>query len=293
WTLAFCFLGCLAGFSPRWRVTLLLCLLVAVEALSVLLFLNGLIMPLAWPVGASLLSFLGGITFRFMTTDAERRRIRGLFSRYVSDQVAALVVEHPEQAALGGRSAEVTLLFSDLNHFTTWSEKTDPAEVVATLNEYFTAMEEVIFQHGGTLKQFVGDEIMVMFGAPFPQDDAEERAVRTALAMQRELERLNQRWSARGIPRQEAKFGIHRGRVVVGNVGSPRRTEYAAVGDAVNLASRVMGLTKKLNHMVLITGEVYERVKDVVVVREFEPQTVRGREEPVRVYGLEGLASGG
>lgn len=284
-----CLAGVLAGAAGAWRLPLLAAAVTATLAVPVGAFLQGLVLPVAWPLVGVFLAFAGGIGWRHVTTDAERARIRGLLGRYVSDRVAALVVDHPDQVALGGQSAEVTLLFSDLNHFTTWSEKTDPAEVVHTMNEYFTAMEEVIFREGGTLKQFVGDEIMVIFGAPFPQPDAEARAVRTALAMQRELEHLGEAWAARGIPRLQAKIGIHRGRVVVGNVGSPRRTEYAAVGDAVNLASRVMGLTKSLGHMVLITQDVYDRVRDLVEVREFPPQTVKGREAAVRVYGLDGL----
>ncbi len=290
WVVAVCLAGALAGAARSYRLVLLVLVLVAGLVAPVSAFVaTGLVLPVAWPVLGSLFAFAGGIGWRHLTTDAERARIRGLLGRYVSDRVADLVVDHPEQVALGGQAAEVTLLFSDLNHFTTWSEKTDPAEVVQTMNEYFTAMEEIIFREGGTLKQYVGDEIMVIFGAPFPQADAEARAVRTALAMQRELDRLGQTWAHRGIPRLQAKTGIHRGRVVVGNVGSPRRTEYAAVGDTVNLASRVMGLTKVLGHLVLITDEVYQRVQDLVEVREFPPQSVKGREGLVRVYGLEGL----
>ncbi len=290
WGVAACLAAALAGQARSYRLVRLLVVLATVLTVSIGVFVEfRLIVPLVWPLLGSPLAFAGGIAWRHLTTDAERARIRGLLGRYVSDRVAELVVDHPEKVALGGQAAEVTLLFSDLNHFTTWSEKTDPTEVVQTMNEYFTAMEEVIFRQGGTLKQFVGDEIMVIFGAPFPQDDSEARAVRTALEMQRELGRLGEAWAARGIPRLQAKFGIHRGRVVVGNVGSPRRIEYAAVGDTVNLASRVMGLSKELGHLVLITDEVYQRVRDLVEVRPFPPQKVKGREGLVQVYGLEGL----
>ncbi len=294
WGVVACLAAALAGQARSLRLPLLLAVLAAILGVSVGVFVAfDLILPLVWPVLGSPLAFAGGIGWRHLTTDAERARIRGLLGRYVSDRVAELVVDHPEQVALGGQSAEVTLLFSDLNNFTTWSEKTDPAEVVQTMNEYFTAMEEIIFREGGTLKQFVGDEIMVIFGAPFPQADAEARAVRTALAMQQELVRLGGAWAARGVPRLQAKIGIHRGRVVVGNVGSPRRTEYAAVGDTVNLASRVMGLTKELGHLVLITDEVYQRVADQVEVRTFPPHRVKGRQGLVQVHGLEGLKAPG
>jgi class 3 adenylate cyclase/CHASE2 domain-containing sensor protein len=249
----------------------------------------GTVMPQLWPQAALLWALAGGFTWRQWTTEARRRQVRQLLGRYVSDPVARLLEENPEAAALGGRVSEITVLFSDLNDFTTWSEKTGPEVVVQVLNEYFTEMERIIFEEGGTLKQFVGDEIMVIFGAPFPQPDMEWRAVRTALAMQAGLERLGEGWAPRGIPRLQAKIGIHRGRVVLGNVGSPRRTEYTAIGDVVNTASRIMNLTKKVGHMVLISDSVYEKVKDQVVVREFPPQEVKGRQARVTVYGLEGL----
>lgn len=293
WTLALTALGGWAGISGGGRLPGLLAALLLAPALALAgLARGGWMLPVAWPLGSILAANGLATGWRYHTTEARRRRLRNLLSRYVSDPVARLVVEHPEQAGLGGRSAEVTLLFSDLNQFTSWSEKAEPGDVVTVLNEYFTAMEEVIFRHGGTLKQFVGDEIMVIFGAPFPQPDAEERAVRTALAMHAELEGLGELWAVRGSPRLQAKFGLHRGRVVVGNVGSPHRTEYAAVGDAVNLASRVMGLCKTLGHPILISQEVYARVESLVEVTAFPLQTVRGREAGVRVYGLDRLKPG-
>jgi adenylate cyclase len=149
-------------------------------------------------------------------------------------------------------------------------------------------MEQIIFRHGGTLKQFVGDEIMVMFGAPFPQHDPETRAIRVAVEMKARLAELLREWHARGLAvNLDVKIGIHRGRVVVGNVGSPRRTEYAAVGDAVNVAARVMQLGPALGHPILITEDVYARATAAARVREYPPQAVKGRSAPVRVYGVD------
>jgi adenylate cyclase len=220
--------------------------------------------------------------------EAGREAAQTLLRRYVSDQVAAAVLADPTQTALGGRSEEVTVLFADLDRFTTWSEVNDPEAIVGVLNEYFTAMEQIIFRHGGTLKQFVGDEIMVLFGAPFPQDDPEARAVRTAVEMKTRLAGLRREWNARGLRVDlDVKIGIHRGRVVVGNVGSPRRTEYAAVGDAVNVAARVMQLAPALGHPILITEDVYARANGGVMVSEFPAQHVKGRSAAVRVYGVD------
>jgi len=226
-------------------------------------------------------------TQRRLREEADRQAAQTLLRRYVSDQVAEAVLADPSQSALGGRSAEVTILFADLDRFTTWSEASDPETIVEVLNEYFTAMEEIIFRRGGTLKQFVGDEIMVMFGAPFPQADPEMRAIRTAVEMKARLTELRRAWHARDLRVDlDVKIGIHRGRVVVGNVGSPRRTEYAAVGDAVNVAARVMQLGPVLGHPILITEDVYARAAHAARVREFPAQPVKGRTAAVRVYGV-------
>ena len=229
-------------------------------------------------------------TERRLREKAEREAAQTLLRRYVSDQVAEAVLADPAQSALGGRSAEVTILFADLDRFTSWSEASDPEAIVSVLNEYFTAMEQIIFRHGGTLKQFVGDEIMVMFGAPFPQRDPEARAIRTAVEMKARLAALRREWHDRGLGvNLDVKIGIHRGRVVVGNVGSPRRTEYAAVGDAVNVASRVMQLGPVLGHPILITEDVHARADAAARVREFPPQSVKGRSAAVRVYGVDAV----
>jgi class 3 adenylate cyclase len=227
-------------------------------------------------------------TQRRLREEAERQAAQTLLRRYVSDQVAEAVLADPSHSALGGRSAEVTILFADLDRFTTWSEASDPEAIVEVLNEYFTAMEQIIFHHGGTLKQFVGDEIMVMFGAPFPQRDPEARAIRAAVKMKARLAELRRAWHERGLRVDlDVKIGIHRGRVVVGNVGSPRRTEYAAVGDAVNVASRVMQLGPVVGHPILITEDVYARAASAARVREFPAQPVKGRSATVRVYGVD------
>ncbi|HXE72968.1 MAG TPA: adenylate/guanylate cyclase domain-containing protein, partial [Candidatus Nitrosotenuis sp.] len=296
WTLAGALTWALAAataafFLPlRWLAPALLGLVIAWYAAGLALFCGrGLVVPLVLPEGATLLALAGAFAWRQMTTEAQRRQARRLLGRYLSDPVARHLEQDPSAARLGGRSAEVTVLFSDLNDFTAWGEKTDPEQVVQVLNEYFAEMERIIFQNQGTLKHFIGDEIVVLFGAPFPQEDMELRAVSTALAMQEGLQRLGDSWARRGLPRLQAKMGIHRGRVLLGNVGSPRRTEYTAIGDTVNLASRVMNLARALGHSILLTEEVYQRVRQQVEAVELPSQTVKGRQAPVKVYGLAGL----
>ena len=232
-----------------------------------------------------------GITFiiKYITSDRKRAHIRKVLGRYVSEQVAKEILKDPSRLALGGERTEVTILFCDINDFTTMSEKKDPAEIINILNDYFDRMERVIFRHGGTLKQFVGDEIMVITGAPQPNPDHAFQMVKIALGMVDELTLWRESREKAGLESFDVKFGIHSGRVVAGNVGSARRTEYTTVGDVVNTTSRIMGLTKKYGVRVLISEETYNRVKDRVAVEKKGSSQVKGRESEVVVYELKGL----
>lgn len=246
-------------------------------------------MDIAGPITQVPLTF--GITFiiKYITSDRKRAHIRKVLGRYVSEQVAKEILKDPSRLALGGERTDVTILFCDINDFTTMSEKKDPAEIINILNDYFDRMEKVIFQHGGTLKQFVGDEIMVITGAPQPNPDHAFQMVKIALGMVDELASWRESRERAGLESFDVKFGIHSGRVVAGNVGSHRRTEYTTVGDVVNTTSRIMGLTKKYGARVLISEETYNRVKDRVAAEKKGSSQVKGRESEVVVYELKGL----
>ena len=164
-------------------------------------------------------------------------------------------------------------------------------ELVAQLNEYLTAMVDVVMKYDGTLDKFVGDAIMTVYGAPTSAGDAEDawRAVQTAAEMRARLAELQQRWRAAGKPELRIGVGLNHGEVVVGNIGSPQRMEYTVIGDPVNVASRVEGLNKEFGTDILLTESVYELVKERVDAKLIGSVSVKGREQKVNVYALERL----
>jgi adenylate cyclase len=228
---------------------------------------------------------------------AERELIRDTFGRYVSREVARLILASPEGINLGGVEREVTVMFSDLRGYSTISERLSPTEVVDLLNAYFGAMTDVIDEHGGTIIEFLGDGILVVFGAPQKQEDHAVRAVACARGMHARLETLNNEWEASGLSRVWKAHGmdrlaagvaLHSGTVVAGNLGSRKRVKYAVIGDVVNVASRVESLTKNLQTKILITGDVMERLPNGIAseAQLAGEHALKGREGKVVLYTL-------
>jgi adenylate cyclase len=214
---------------------------------------------------------------------AEQRK-RERLGRYFSPSVAERLQSQPAAAA-GPDAQELTVLFSDIRDFTTFSGSLAPAEVVRMLNEYYARMVEKVFQHGGTLDKFIGDGIMAYFGAPLPDPDHAAHAVDCALAMLDELVELNAARAARGAAPLRIGIGLHTGVAVVGDIGSPaHRLEYTAIGDTVNVASRIEGLTKTAGAPVLVSAATRERAGARYAWRAFEPMSIRGKSEPLALY---------
>jgi adenylate cyclase len=214
---------------------------------------------------------------------ADKALQKAQLERYFSPQVAARIVEIGESRSLG-EDREVTILFSDIRDFTALSEKMDGPAVVKLLTEYHSAMSEVIFKHGGTLDKFIGDGIMAYFGAPLPQPDHASAAVACGLEMIQALGDLNRKRVQRGEVALRMGVGIHTGRVVVGDIGPERRREYTAIGDAVNLASRIEGLTKQHGVSVLASSVTREKAGTDFQWTEAPAVPVKGKSELVRTF---------
>jgi class 3 adenylate cyclase len=227
-------------------------------------------------------------TFNTMTAGLrERERERDIFGRVVSPEVREKLLDG--KLELGGETRWVAVLFSDIRNFSTTSEKMDPQELVAFLNEYLTEMTTAIRPWGGYLNNFIGDAIVAIFGAPIDQPDKEWRAVAAALTMRRRLDALNQRRAARGEAPIDSGIGIGTGEAVAGQVGSLERLMYTVIGDAVNVAARLEALTKEYKaYPILINGPTARalRARDDVMLTSLGPISVKGRAEPVDVWAV-------
>jgi class 3 adenylate cyclase len=226
---------------------------------------------------------------RRLAEDLELRNrfIQSLFGRYLSDEVVAGLLASPEGARLGGEQRKVTLLMSDLRGFTPITEGLAPERVLHLLNSYLAAMADVILAHQGTIDEFVGDAILAIFGAPLARPDDARRAVACAVQMQAAIQELNRRNEKEGLPRLEMGIAVHTGEVIVGNVGSERRTKYGVVGSAVNHAGRIESFT--VGGQVLISDATLRESGDGVRVGSRLAIDAKGTRERIVVYDLRGV----
>ncbi|MDW8095143.1 MAG: adenylate/guanylate cyclase domain-containing protein, partial [Caldimicrobium sp.] len=260
--------------------------------------IKGIWLPVVGAFFNLVFQFFVLITIKYAFFEREAKFIRNVFSSYVTERVVQELIKNPEMAKLGGERKEVTVFFSDLRGFTSMSEKLDPEKVVEILNEYFSAMTEIVFKWEGTLDKFIGDAIMVFWGAPIHIPDHGERAVRCAVEMVQRLRELNNKWRQEGRPELYLGAGIHTGQALVGNIGAEgKKMDYTVIGDTVNLASRLEGLNKQYNSEIIISEATFERVKpllerelkDVVEVIPLGETFVKGKEKPIRIYQIKVL----
>jgi adenylate cyclase len=214
----------------------------------------------------------------------EKRQVKKLFSRYVAKDVYDQLLADPSRAALGGARRSMTVLFSDVRGFTALSEKGTPEEVVRQLNEYFTRMVQVLFEHRGTLDKFVGDMVMALFGAPLDDEEHAEHAVQTALAMSAALDALNREWAAQGRATLDIGIGINSGDMVAGNIGSDTIMSYTVIGDAVNLGARLESLNKDYGTRIIISEATRARLKGRYDIRPLGEVIVKGKSKPVAIF---------
>ncbi len=222
------------------------------------------------------------VLYRASTEEREKRKIRAMFGKYVSPEVVAQMEDNPPE--LGGVDRELTVFFSDIRGFTSLSETLPPQELVKHLNEYLSAMTDIILETGGTLDKYVGDEIMCFWGAPLEVKDHAYKACVCALLQKEKLNELNQNWPEE--KRLSIGIGINTGIMTVGNMGSKGRMNYTLMGDNVNLGARLEGTNKIYGTMIIVSESTYALTKDQFVFRELDTIRVKGKNRPVVIYEL-------
>jgi adenylate cyclase len=231
---------------------------------------------------ALVLGYGATVIEHFVREQRERRRL----SQFFSPDVVREVVRHKDEGSLTTSRRMVTVLFSDIRGFTSISEKLEPEQVAEMLREYLSEMTEIVFKHGGTVDKYIGDCIMALYNVPFEDPEHAVKAVRTALEFQERTIAVSQRWESRlGVALRNG-VGINTGEAVVGTLGSRQRLEYTAIGDTVNLGSRLESITKEYKTSIIISESTYEQVKDHFVTRELGEVTVKGKTRPVKIYAV-------
>jgi adenylate cyclase len=264
-------------------------LLAIIAFLSLRLFTDfDYVLPTISPMLAVAGGYFASTTYHFVAERRQRVMIKAMFSTYVNPSVVDELVADPAKLKLGGERKELTVLFSDLEGFTTLAEATAPDNLVGLLNEYLSAMTDIILRNNGTLDKFEGDLIMAFWGAPIPQADHAEKACLAAIQMQEALAKIREEWALQKKPSLHARVGINTGDMVVGNMGSTAKFNYTVIGDSVNLASRLEGTNKTYGTKTIISESCHRQVSGVFSCRELDLITVKGRLEPVRIYELRG-----
>ncbi len=246
---------------------------------------NNYVLDLTRPLFALFFAFLTAYTLKYYKENKAKRFIRATLGKYVPENVSREILKDPGRFKPGGEKKEITMLFSDIRSFTSYSEKTDPEELVGFLNIYLKKMTGVIKTNKGTLDKYMGDAIICFFGAPVENDHA-YHACESALGMMSELKILKKELEKDTFRNIDIGIGINTDVVTVGNIGSDDLFDYTAIGDGMNLASRLEGLNKYYGTNILISGNTYEKVKDRFIFRELDEVSVKGKGKPVKMFEL-------
>jgi adenylate cyclase len=255
-------------------------------SVAVVALRGGTWLNMVQPLSAIALALFAGTAYRYFVEDYQKRVVKRLFGRYVSKDVYEQLLAHPDHAELGGKRREMSVLFSDIRGFTTVTEKGNPEELVAQLNEYFSRMVDVVFRHKGTVDKFVGDMVMALYGAPLDDAEHAEHAVAAAIDMVRELGDLNRGWAARGMAQLDIGVGINSGDMIAGNIGSSSIMSYTVIGDNVNLGSRLESLNKDYKTRIIISDATRIRLKADYDIRPLGEVVVKGKTRPVAIFEI-------
>jgi len=286
------FLGLLAYFimervRAKWSILVMVVFLLVYSVTEAVAFkVLNILLPYLYPILTIIALYIFSVVSQYIKERKERSRVTGIFGRYVSKRVVQEILSSNEEIKVGGVRKDITLMFVDIRGFTPMSEKMEPEDIIIMLNEYLDLCSRAVFAYEGTIDKFIGDGVMSIFGAPIEQKDHPERAVRAALQMQKESVKLAEGLLERYGRSVSFGIGLNSGPAVVGNIGSNERLDYTAIGDTVNLAARLESNAKP--GQILISKETYERIKGTFQVTPLDAIKVKGKEQLVEIYQVEG-----
>ena len=272
------------AFAPTTAAIVWLASTAVYAAIAVAVFVHALALPLTEPTLASLAALASMIGYRFVLADRDERFLRKSFALYLAPEVIETMVASGKMPALGGEMRNVTMFFSDLSGFSSIAETMTPGELVTLMNEYLSAMTDIIESHGGYVDKYIGDSIVAMFGAPADDPAHAHNAVRAALTCHGKLAELNANHPAFAGHRLSHRIGLNSGEAVVGNIGSRRRFNYTVMSDTVNVASRLEGANKYYGTAIMASESTMAQTGDAFAWRELDAIRVLGRGEAIRVF---------
>lgn len=259
-------------------VDILYLILVAISAA------NGYLMTYATPIIGQFVTAIFAYSFKFITENRNKEKIKQAMGKYLSQDVMKNVVNNIDDLKLGGKRAVVTVLFSDIRGFTSLSEKMSAEEVSVILNEYFAEMEPIITKYNGVINKFIGDAVMAIFGEPIKDENHPQNAVMCAYEMLKKVEYLREKWLFEGKPKIEIGVGINTGEVFIGNIGTETRMEYTVIGDTVNLASRIESYNKVYKTNLLVSNSTYSYISSIADVIKISEVQIRGKAKKMDIY---------
>jgi len=275
-------------FRIIWSTLAVPILIMGYILFAIIRFESGVIMNILYVPFTILFVYVSEIGYKYSIEKKGRLEIKNAFSKYVSSNVVSEIIKNPSKLKLGGDKEEITVFFSDIRGFTAISGKMKPEKLVHFMNEYLSAMTKIVLNHNGVVDKYIGDAIMAFWGAPIKIKNHAEIACQASLDMLEELKHLNKRLQKEGYPEIKIGIGLNTGEAVIGNMGSYERFDYTAMGDTINLGSRLENKTKELGVSIIISESTKKAAGNKFITKKLGKVKIEGKEKPVMIYELIG-----
>lgn len=266
------------------KYLLLLIFIIAYFAAYRVLFDHYIFISLLGPLGAMIFSPVFAGTYSRIFLDRKNKRIEKILGKYISKDIKNKILKNDTNAELGGKKAEISIMFADIRGFTSLSETHNAEYVSGLLNEYFSLIEPVITKYNGVINKFIGDAVLVIFGEPIQDKNHAKNAVLCAYELNKKVKSIQEKWISEGKPKIDIGIGINTGEAFVGNVGTTNRFEYTVIGDAVNIASRIEDYNKIYKTHILISQFTYSKISHIVDVIKIREVAIKGKAKKINIY---------